>query len=72
MLIPAEEAERLAAAVFDALELAHDGQPAEGYTVLLAGLARAQAGAEEWGPDLVERWEWAVEVYAQRWGIGRA
>ena len=47
---------------------------AYGYTELLRGLYRAkqaQARGEVWGKEAVERWEQAVERFAERWGIGR-
>jgi hypothetical protein len=75
MPIPTSEVATLVATVVDALDLAELGQAGDGYAVLLSGLARAREAAEdeeEWAPELVRRWEHAVEEFAVRCGIGRA
>jgi hypothetical protein len=61
-------------AVTEALDRAHQGRTAEGYTVLLEGCRRAQetAAGQEWEGALLERWRSALERYGERWPVGRA
>ncbi len=61
--------------VQEALDLAEEGNAADGDTALLAGLERAreaEENGEPWGEELVRRWREALERYAERHGIGRA
>jgi hypothetical protein len=60
--LPLPEIDALILAVERALDLAHQGRPAEGYTLLLEGCARAQVAAtgQEWEGALLERWRWAL------------
>jgi hypothetical protein len=74
-VIPRPELDTFLLTVNEAVELAEEGQAADGYTALLAGLARAREAVEDgepWGEELVRRWEVAVENYAARRRIGRA
>ena len=69
---PNVELQRLTCTVIDAVCLAAEGRLAGGYTVLLAGLERAQE-LEESGlrgaPDLVLAWRKALERYCERHGV---
>jgi hypothetical protein len=54
---------------------ARDGDPAEGYTALLAGLHRAreaEADGETWARELMTRYREALERFAEMYGVGRA
>ena len=58
-VIPPNEIVTLTGIVTEAIELAVEGKPEDGYTTMLAGLQRAvEIAAEgvEWGPELVQRW----------------
>ena len=71
--IPRPELATLVVAMTDAEDLAAEGNPADGYTALLAGLHRAreaEADGEGWGAALVGRWREACELFAERHGIG--
>ena len=59
--------------VVDAMDLAAEGQLADGCAALLAGLHRAEEIAEEgikWGPDLLARWRLVCDRGAVR-GVAR-
>jgi hypothetical protein len=61
--------------VGDALDLARDGEAADGYEMLIAGLRRAretEADGETWAPELVTRYQDALERFAEMYGVGRA
>jgi hypothetical protein len=73
--IPRPELVTLVVAFTDAEDLAAEGNAADGYTALLAGLHRAREAeedGEEWGAALVSRWREACELFAEWHGIGRA
>jgi hypothetical protein len=58
--------------VSDAIDLAAEGNPEDGYAVMLAGLERAEeiaAEGVEWGTELVSRWRTACEYFAKHYGI---
>ena len=74
-MLPRAEFENLLTAVFEAVDLAAEGRPADGYEMLLLGKAKALEGAANFEPmaGAVEAaWDSAIRCYAQRWGIGRA
>lgn len=71
-MLPTNEIDTLTMTVTDAIDLAAEGNAADGYTALLAGLQRAEEIAEEgveWGPELVERWRTACSNYAKQYGV---
>jgi hypothetical protein len=70
---PPDELSALVAATMGAASAARAGDLPLGYETVLSGLAQALKALEagdEWAPDLVQRWEYAVEAYAARWGLG--
>lgn len=72
--IPHHELDTFLLTVNGAVELAEEGQAAEGYSALLAGVERAREAAEvgePWGGELVRRWQDARDRYAERYQIGR-
>lgn len=74
-MLPRREFDTLLLTMTDVVDLADNGDAAEGYTALLAGLHRAKELRDEgfeWGEELVRRWEMACDLYAERHGIGRA
>jgi hypothetical protein len=69
--LPRNELTSLLIAVADAVDHAHRGELADGYTLLLAGLQRArkaQADREPWGEELVAGYHEAMDRYAEYWG----
>ena len=71
-MIPTNEIDTLTMTVVDAIDLAADGQLADGYAALLAGLHRAEEIAEEgieWGQELADRWRLACDNYAKQYGV---
>jgi hypothetical protein len=73
--IPRPELDALARTLMEATGAAYEGEPGDGYAMLLGGLAcarKALEGGETWAPRLVARWESALGEFAARWGIVRA
>jgi hypothetical protein len=71
-MLPRNEFDLFLVMVEDAEDLAHEGDAADGYEVLLAGLHRARdVEGEPWGEELVRRYLEAVERFAARYRIGR-
>src|SRR2546425_1260319 len=69
MPVPPHEAVALSIAVKDALQAAYDGEPEQGYEILLAGLHRARVferEGEEFAPELLRRWQEALDHFAAR------
>lgn len=64
-MIPELEAELLCNSVAAALDRVHAGNVEMGYRELAYGLQRARVMAEEedWGPEVVGRWELALRNY---------
>jgi hypothetical protein len=74
-MLPYEELRALTATVSEAVDLAIDGAAADGYILLLSGVQRArQARAEgnDWGEELMQRYQKAAESFAHQFGLGRA
>ena len=71
-MLPTNEIDTLTMTVTNAIDLAREGQIADGYAVLIWGLHRAEKIAAEgadWGAELVTRWQQACDNYAQRYGV---
>jgi hypothetical protein len=69
-VLPEAEMEAVTRGLAEVLELAADGQVADGYELLLWGLRRAQAVRDRgvpWGEELVTWWRLAVENYTNRY-----
>jgi hypothetical protein len=69
--LPRDELTTLFIAVADAVDHAHKGDLAGGYTLLLAGLQRARkahADEEPWGEELIGRYRDAMDRYLEYWG----
>jgi hypothetical protein len=63
-MLPRHELNAFLTTVTDAVDLAREGDAAEGYTALLAGLHRAeqaQADGELWAEELASRYREALE-----------
>jgi hypothetical protein len=72
--LPVSVIDPLILTVEEAVDLAHAGQVADGYQVLLIGKARSLEGEknfEAWAEELDRLWSGAIERYAERWGVGR-
>jgi hypothetical protein len=68
-MLPRIEVDNLVNAVFEALDLAAEGQVADGHQVLLLGKQKAldgEASFEPWAEELEGRWDAALERYAAR------
>ena len=71
-MLPTHEIDTLTMTVTDAVDLAAEGQLADGYTALLAGLKRAEeiaAEGVEWGEELLEKWQEVVQNYIDSYGV---
>jgi hypothetical protein len=71
-MLPTHEIDALTMTVTNAIDMAGDGQVADGYACLLWGLHRAEeiaAEGVEWGAELVTRWQQACDNYAWRYGV---
>ena len=71
-MLPTNEIDTLTMTVTEAINLAAEGKPEDGYTILLVGLQRVEEIATEgieWGRELVERWRTAGENYAKHYGV---
>ena len=71
-VLPTHEIDTLTLTVTEAIDLAAEGKPEDGYTALLAGLQQAEevaADGVEWGKELVSRWRTACENYAKHYGV---
>ena len=71
-MLPTNEIDTLTMTVTAAVDLAAEGQIADGYACLTYGLHRAEEMAEEgyeWGQELADRWRRACDNYAQRYGV---
>ena len=69
------EIDTLIAAVEASLDHVHAGRLAAGYSLLLAGLKRAEAqrdAGRPWGAGAVRRWRYAVEACCREYGARRA
>jgi hypothetical protein len=70
--LPRPELDRFLLTVGLAAQLAGEGEAADGYSTLLAGLRRAEeavAQDQPWGRELVARWRRAVDHFVARHGI---
>jgi hypothetical protein len=71
-VLPTNEIDTLTRTVTEAIDLAVERNPEDGYITMLAGLQRAEeieAEGVEWGPELVKRWRLACESYAKHYGV---
>jgi hypothetical protein len=71
-VLPTHEIDMLTTTVTEAVDLAVEGKPEDGYTKLLAGLQHAEetaAKGEAWGTELVFRWRIACENFAKHYGV---
>lgn len=69
------EADLLADAVVRAVDLAFEGQAPEGYEILLRGRHTQQEHLSKhlpWAAELMDGWQYALDRYAQEFGVGRA
>ena len=69
-VLPEVEMEAVTRGLAEVLELAADGQVADGYELLLWGLRRAQTVRDQgvsWGEELVAWWRLAIENYTLRY-----
>jgi hypothetical protein len=72
-MLPRNELDLFLVMVEDAVDLAREGDAADGYEMLLAGLHRARdVEGEPWGEELVSRYLEALDRFAGLYGIGRA
>jgi hypothetical protein len=72
-MLPIHELETFLITVEEAVDLARDGDAADGYEALLAGLHRAREAEDEpWGEELIRRYSEAVERFAALYSVGRA
>lgn len=70
--IPRHEQTVLSMSVFEAHDLARDGEIASGYDCLRGGLAlarEAEERGEDWAPALIAAWEREIERYCREWGV---
>jgi hypothetical protein len=71
-MLPECEVTFLLFLVLDATEIADEGQLADGYILLVAGLQRARVlrdTGESWGVDLVLRYHRALDNYIAFYGV---
>jgi hypothetical protein len=71
-MLPTHEIDTLTMTVTDAVDLAAEGQVADGYGVLVWGLHRAEEmveAGEPWAEELRGRWQTAVDNYCIRYGV---
>jgi hypothetical protein len=61
--IPADELQRLSAAVVRAHELAQSGRILTGYLHIYQGLAQADGRTDEWAPAAMKLWRQALDEY---------
>jgi len=72
--LPDHELNTFLTTVADAVDVAREGDPAEGYTAPLAGLHRAreaEADGEVWAGELGTRYRDALERFAEMYAAGR-
>jgi len=58
--------------VFEANDLARDGETLNGYRCLLGGMERAKEAADDgepWGAELVARYRLALDRYGEERGV---
>jgi hypothetical protein len=75
LMLPPHELDSFLLTVEDAVDRAREGNAADGYETLLAGLHRAreaETDGEMWAAELVTRYREAVERFAELYGVGRA
>lgn len=61
--VPADEIQRLAAAVVKADEAATAGRILTGYLIIYQGCIQAEGSREKWGPAAATLWRQALEEY---------
>lgn len=72
-MLPDNELASFLLTVENAVDCAREGNAADGYQALLAGLARAQEiEGEPWAEELITRYSQAVERYEEMYPVGRA
>jgi hypothetical protein len=72
MMLPTDEFDLLIGTASHAVDLSAADRLADGYALLLGGLARAlecQSAGEPFGAELVARWCWVCEWYSGRYGV---
>ena len=70
-MLPTNEIDTLTMTVTDAIDLAREGQIADGYAYLVWGLHRTEGIAEEgvaWDAGPETRWQLAFHSYARQYG----
>jgi hypothetical protein len=71
-LLPEAECQNLIQAEREAWNLAYQGRLADGYSLLLSGLERAEevcVAGEEWGEALVFFWRVVVDWYCDHFAV---
>jgi len=71
-MIPHNEINTLWASIDDAVSMAAEGQTADGYLLLLAGLHYAEEcieAGESWAEELTEHYRLAVENHCSSYGV---
>lgn len=63
--IPDHELELLINTVTEAVDHATEGRTSEGYQSLAYGLERARGLEEPWAPELIQRYQQALQAYAE-------
>jgi hypothetical protein len=70
-MIPKHELDNLDMAAEEAQDLAETGETTEGLDILEGGLYRAEQlreAGEEWGAELVQRWQAVLQSYREEYG----
>ena len=71
-MLPYPEITAFMMTVEDAMDFAAEGQLADGYAVLVAGLRRAEEAkeaGETWADELIGRYRLAIDKYVASYGI---
>jgi hypothetical protein len=71
-MLPDPEINAFLMTVDDAVGFAAEGQLADGYAVLVAGLRRAEEApdaGEPWADELVQRYQLAIDNYVASYGV---
>ena len=71
-MLPYPEITAYMMSVEDAMDFAAEGQLADGYAVLVAGLHRAEEAKEDgepWAAELISRYQLAIDQYVSSHGV---
>jgi hypothetical protein len=74
-MLPPHELDSFLLTVEEAVDRAREGNAADGYEALLAGLHRAREAETDgatWAPELVARYREALERYPEVYSVERA